>query len=269
MYVCMYVCQHFQTSSPQKPLDRSKSNFIWSLHGMGGMKDCSTGPGHMTKMIAMPIYDKDLKKISFSGTKRPMVMKLGMHHRVLEYYQVCSNDDPGLTFSSETTGPIKSCFIWSFYGMGEHIFAQTVLVTWPRWPPCPYMVKTLKILLLWNQKADGLETWYASWGARVLPSSLKWWPWVDLDLFYSKVKFGPLCFIWEKKVNNGFFRNCHLRFETSNRWLKWQEVSADIKTLSPGGCMPTAPWYIHVLNHEKDCIKSDFKEISLKLATNG
>ena len=27
--------------------------------------------------------------------------------------------------------------------------------------------------------------------------------------------------------------------------------------------------YIHVLNHEKICIKSDFKEISLKLATNG
>ena len=27
------------------------------------------------------------------------------------------------------------------------------------------------------------------------------------------------------------------------------------------------PGYIHVLNHEKNCIKSDFKEISLKLAT--
>ena len=27
--------------------------------------------------------------------------------------------------------------------------------------------------------------------------------------------------------------------------------------------------YIHVLNHEQNCIKSDFKEISLKLATNG
>ena len=27
--------------------------------------------------------------------------------------------------------------------------------------------------------------------------------------------------------------------------------------------------YINVLNHEKNCIKSDFKEISLKLATNG
>ena len=33
--------------------------------------------------------------------------------------------------------------------------------------------------------------------------------------------------------------------------------------------MPLPRGYIHVLNHEKKCIKSDFKEISLKLATNG
>ena len=50
------------------------------------------------KMAAMPIYGKNLKKI-FSGTKRPMTLKLGMQHRVLEYYQVCSNDDPGLTLT--------------------------------------------------------------------------------------------------------------------------------------------------------------------------
>ena len=33
---------------------------------------------------------------------------------------------------------------------------QMVQVTLPKWPPCPYMVKTLKNLL-WNQKADDLE----------------------------------------------------------------------------------------------------------------
>ena len=32
---------------------------------------------------------------------------------------------------------------------------------------------------------------------------------------------------------------------------------------------PLPRGYIHVLNHEKNCIKSDLKEISLKLATNG
>ena len=28
-----------------------------------------------------------------------MTLKLGMQHRVLEYFQVYSNDDPGLTFT--------------------------------------------------------------------------------------------------------------------------------------------------------------------------
>ena len=32
-------------------------------------------------------------------------------------------------------------FIWSRHGMGERKFVQTVLVTWTRWPPCPYMGK--------------------------------------------------------------------------------------------------------------------------------
>ena len=37
-----------------------------------------------------------------------MTLKLGMQHRVLEYYQVCSNDDPRLTFYSKVKcGPFK------------------------------------------------------------------------------------------------------------------------------------------------------------------
>ena len=28
-----------------------------------------------------------------------MTLKLSVQHRVLEYYQVCSNDDPGLTLT--------------------------------------------------------------------------------------------------------------------------------------------------------------------------
>ena len=43
-----------------------------------GMKICSTGLCHMTNMATMPIYGKKLKKIFFSGTKRPMTLKVGM-----------------------------------------------------------------------------------------------------------------------------------------------------------------------------------------------
>ena len=52
--------------------------------------------------------------------------------------------------------------------------------------------------LLWNRKVDNLETWYAALSTRVLPSMLNWCPWVDLDLFYGKVKFGPLRFCMGK-----------------------------------------------------------------------
>ena len=53
-------------------------------------------------------------------------------------------------------------------------FIQTVQVTWPIWPPCPFMVKTtttttkkkkqpnIKNLFLWNQKVDDFESWYAA-----------------------------------------------------------------------------------------------------------
>ena len=35
----------------------------------------------------------------FSGTQRPMTLKLGMQHRVHEYYSFWSNDDLGLTLT--------------------------------------------------------------------------------------------------------------------------------------------------------------------------
>ena len=41
--------------------------------------------------------------------------------------------------------------------------------------------------------------WYAALGAQVLQNLFKWWPWVDFDLFYGKVKFGPLCFCMGKR----------------------------------------------------------------------
>ena len=76
-----------------------------------GTEFCSNGFGHMTKMAAMPIYVKNLKKIFFSGTKRPMTLNLGMQHWVLEYYQVCSNDDLGLTLIYFTAGQIWSLIL--------------------------------------------------------------------------------------------------------------------------------------------------------------
>ena len=63
------------------------------------MKVCSNGLGHMTKMAAMPIYGKNPLKIFFSRTRRPMTLGLGIKHQGCRAYQVCSNDDPGLTLT--------------------------------------------------------------------------------------------------------------------------------------------------------------------------
>ena len=78
-----------------------------------GTKACSNGPGHMTNMAAMPIYGKTIK-IFFSGTKRPMTLKLGMQHCVLEYYQICLNDDPWLTMTNFTirSNLVPYAFVW-------------------------------------------------------------------------------------------------------------------------------------------------------------
>ena len=53
-------------------------------------------------------------KIFFSRTERPMNLKLGMLHRVLEYYQVCSNDAPGLTMTYFTarSNSVPYGFVW-------------------------------------------------------------------------------------------------------------------------------------------------------------
>ena len=78
--------------------------------------------------------------------------------------------------------------------------------------------------LLWNQKADDLESWFAALGTRVLLNLFKWWPWDDLDLIYGKDEFGHLCFVWEKGKTIIVFRNyCRLWYKSwymqSTKWV--------------------------------------------------
>ena len=56
-----------------------KAKFYVEPPWEGGTKVYINGPGHMTKMAAMPIYGKNhISKIFFSRTGRPIFMKLGM-----------------------------------------------------------------------------------------------------------------------------------------------------------------------------------------------
>ena len=57
-----------------------------------------------------------------------MTLNLGMHHRVLEYYQVCSNDDPGstLTYFTARSNLVQYAFVWE-KGKTVH-FSETIVV---------------------------------------------------------------------------------------------------------------------------------------------
>ena len=54
------------------------------------------------------------EKFFCSGTERLMTLKVCMQHWVLKYYQVCSNDDPGLTLTSfmARSNLVPCAFVW-------------------------------------------------------------------------------------------------------------------------------------------------------------
>ena len=99
----------------------------------------------------------------------------------------------------------KTNFMWSLFGQGERKFVCCIWVTWPRWPPRPYMVKTL-------QKSSSPEpvnqfprNLVCSSGDSAHHTLFKWWPTVDLDQFYNKVKFVNLGFSTGKSESCWFF----------------------------------------------------------------
>ena len=79
------------------------------------------------------------------------------------------------TFSnifSETAGPIEAKFhMEPPWGWGTKVISNG-LGHMTKMATMPIYCKNLDNLL-WNQKADDLETWYIALGARVLPSLFK------------------------------------------------------------------------------------------------
>ena len=71
----------------------------------------------------------------------------------------------------------------------------------------PIYGKNLKNLLLQNQLTADLEIRYISLCMRVLLRLFKLLFWVDLDLFYAKVKFGYIGFCIGKSKNDVLFGN--------------------------------------------------------------
>ena len=94
-----------------------------------------------------------------------------------------------------------------FLGWGNEKLLKWSWFSWPRWPPCPYMVKTFKNLLLQNQECLGAEPLQESSGTGGLPTLLKELSYVDVWPFYGKVKFASLCICMGKTFKNLLLQN--------------------------------------------------------------
>ena len=178
-----------------------------------------------------------------------MTLKLGMQHRVLEYYQVYSNDDPVLTLTYFTarwltltyftarSNLVPYAFVWE---KGKTVdFSETIVV-------CDLKLATdnrsNKEFLLTSKlcplravcplpRGPGAICMYMYFMTKCIKSDFK-----EISLKQIGKVIRPFC--WYQKF-------------------------------APWGCLPLPQDYIHVLNHyKKNCIKSDFKDICLKLATN-
>ena len=142
-----------------------------------------------------------------------MALKRFMPDRVLEFYQVCSNNEPCLTFKYlMARSRLVPCeFVWEKVKTID--FSETIVVKLGRrsylneyvnlyeyqrsrsfidlrpsllrfnifklfsletaWSPYTYMVKIFKNLLVWKQKTDYLEAWCAVLANRLLPNLFK------------------------------------------------------------------------------------------------
>ena len=101
--------QHFQISFSLKLLGRLKPNFLWRLHGMGEQvwSNC-----HMTKMAAMPMYGKTLKKSSSQGPKGwwPWKLVCGIgYSSTTKIFKWWPWDDLDLFYGTVKFGPLCFC----------------------------------------------------------------------------------------------------------------------------------------------------------------
>ena len=76
----------------------------------GGTKVCSTDPGHMTKMAAMPMYGKNL----FLRNQKADDLESWYAVSGARVLPICSNDYPGLTLTYLTgiSNFVPYAFVW-------------------------------------------------------------------------------------------------------------------------------------------------------------
>ena len=151
------------------------------------------------------------------------------------------------SFSPKPLGLSKPNFIWSLSEMGERKFVRGVWVTWPRWPPRQYMVKTIKNLHLQNQRANDLVACCVALWPLANHSCSNDDPRFTLTYFTARSNLVFDAFIWGKLLES------HLMEEICSKWPEWQKVYVYIKLLTPRGCLP-CPRAIHMYKNMKNYV---------------
>ena len=104
-------------------------------------------------------YGKKWKQLIFQKLLQPVTWKLVGADILMNLWRWVSIEGQGdfLTlaqgrvhtkiqtgFSQKLLCRSKPNFLWKLSGTRKWKSDDVMLVTWPRWPPCPYMVKTLQ-----------------------------------------------------------------------------------------------------------------------------
>ena len=137
--------QHLQAFFPEKPLGWLKPNFMWILHGMGEWKFVQMVQVTWPRWSPCPFMAKRWK-FFFSVTNGPMTLKDDMQHRLLEYSQVCSNDDSGitLTYFMPRSDFVPYAFLWE---EGKTIdFSETIVVSDIKVGRCSQLNEYMKLM---------------------------------------------------------------------------------------------------------------------------
>ena len=120
------------------------------------------------------------------------------------------------------------------------------------------MVKTIKNLLLWNQKADDPEIWYAASGTWVLPGLFNDNPGLALTYFTERSKLVPFVFVWENAKSVDFqetIEACSVKISTYSQINEYMMIYNNPRTMS---IIDTQIQRFQTAFHQKTRLKQNF-----------
>ena len=217
-----------------------------------------------------------------------MILKFGMQRRVLEYYQICSNDDLGLTLTYFTVRShlVHFAFVWEKSKTMD--FSETIVVydlkqatddrsdkkflltskLCPVGAVCSLLRGYIHILNHWKKK-ESIKSDFKDifWNLQQMNEVTRHFCWhqnfIPCGLYFSPGAIYRYK-IMKKCIKSDFKEIC-LKLATNDRRDKMFLLTSKFR---PKEVVPCPGAIYMYKNHEKMCIKSEVDEILFKIATN-